>query len=53
MTKDECINNKDWKQLAKISSEEARVKRIQEFNKKEHEFYVYVVTKARGSKIIH
>lgn len=53
MTKEECIKNKDWKSLAKLQAEEVRVKRATEQSKKSHEYYVYVVNKARGSKIIH
>lgn len=53
MTKEECIKNKDWKQLAKLQAEEVRVRKAIEQSKKNHEYYVYAVNKASRNKVIH
>ena len=52
MTADECIEKKDWRQLALIMTEEIKQKHREELKKKDDEFFSYAVAKAKKQKKI-
>ena len=52
MTADECIEKKDWRQLALIMTEEIKQKHREELKKKDDEFFSYAVAKSKKGKKI-